>query len=52
MLSRSEGLSYDEVALRMRISPKTVGVHVSRALAALRRVLPGIVAVGVAITRK
>ena len=52
VLSRSEGLSYDEVALRMRISPKTVGVHVSRALAALRRVLPGIVAVGVAITRK
>lgn len=40
ILSRREGLPYDAVALRMAISPKTVGVHVARALAALRKALP------------
>jgi RNA polymerase sigma-70 factor (ECF subfamily) len=39
VLSRREGLSYLEVAARMAISPKTVGVHIGRALAVLRRVL-------------
>jgi len=37
VLSRQEGLSYDEVASRMAISPKTVGVHIGRALTVLRR---------------
>jgi len=40
VLSRQEGLSYHEVAARMAISPKTVGVHIGRALAALRNNLP------------
>ena len=40
VLSRAEGLSYADVASRMAISPKTVGVHIGRALASLRRVLP------------
>ena len=40
VLSRDEGLSYDEVASRMAISPKTVGVHIARALTALRRAVP------------
>jgi len=31
-LERREGLSYAEVASRMAISPKTIGVHISRAL--------------------
>lgn len=39
VLSRNEGLSYDEVAVRMGISPKTVGVHIGRALATLRKAL-------------
>ncbi len=39
VLSRGEGLSYDEVALRMGISPKTVGVHIAKSLAALRRAM-------------
>jgi RNA polymerase sigma-19 factor, ECF subfamily len=39
VLSRREGLSYDEVALRMAISPKTVGVHIGRALTILRKTL-------------
>ena len=39
VLSRQEGLSYQEVALRMTISPKTVGVHIGRALAVLRKVM-------------
>jgi len=38
VLSR-EGLSYAEVASRMAISPKTIGVHVSRALTVLRKAL-------------
>ena len=37
MLSRREGLSYHEVAARMAISPKTVGVHIGRALSTLRK---------------
>ncbi len=41
-LSRREGLSYHEVAARMAISPKTVGVHIGRALAALRNTLPSV----------
>ena len=40
VLSRQEGLSYHEVAARMAISPKTVGVHIGRALATLRNNLP------------
>lgn len=40
VLSRRDGLSYREVASRMDISPKTVGVHIGRALAALRETLP------------
>jgi RNA polymerase sigma-70 factor (family 1) len=39
MLNRREGLSYAEVASRMAISPKTIGVHISRALTVLRRAL-------------
>ena len=39
VLSRREGLSYAEVALRMAISPKTIGVHISRALTVLRKAL-------------
>jgi len=39
LLSRRDGLSYGEVASRMSISPKTVGVHIARALSVLRRVL-------------
>src|SRR5437588_681334 len=42
MLSRREGLSYREVALRMTISPKTVGVHIGRALAVLRKALAAV----------
>jgi len=40
VLSRHEGLSYAEVASRMAISQKTIGVHISRALTVLRRALP------------
>lgn len=43
VLSRGEGLSYDEVAFRMGISIKTVGVHIGRALAALRKGILAIV---------
>jgi RNA polymerase sigma-19 factor, ECF subfamily len=39
VLSRGEGLSYREVASHMAISPKTVGVHIGRALNVLRRAL-------------
>ncbi len=39
ILSRDEGLSYEEVAFRMGISIKTVGVHIGRALAALRKTI-------------
>jgi RNA polymerase sigma-70 factor (ECF subfamily) len=39
VLSRREGLSYHEVAEHMAISPKTVGVHIGRALATLRHTL-------------
>jgi RNA polymerase sigma-70 factor (ECF subfamily) len=39
VLSRGEGLSYDEVALRMGISPKTVGVHIGKSLALLRKAM-------------
>jgi len=38
VLSR-QGLSYVEVASRMAISPKTIGVHISRALTVLRKAL-------------
>lgn len=40
VLSRREGLSYDEVALRMGISIRTVETHVGKVLAILRKVLP------------
>lgn len=36
LLTRVEGLTYDQVALRMGISRKTVGWHVARSLAILR----------------
>jgi len=39
LMSRRDGLSYGEVASRMAISPKTVGVHIGRALNLLRRAL-------------
>jgi RNA polymerase sigma-19 factor, ECF subfamily len=39
VLSRNEGQNYVEVALRMGISQKTVGVHIANALAALRKAL-------------
>ena len=39
VLSRGEGLSYREVASHMGISPKTVGVHIGRALGFLRKAL-------------
>lgn len=39
ILSRREGMSYDEIALRMGISVKTVGVHIGNSLAALRKVI-------------
>lgn len=39
VLSRGQDLSYAEVASRMAISPKTVGVHIGRALHILRRAL-------------
>ncbi len=39
VLSRHEGLSYAEAASRMAISPKTIGVHISRALTVLRKAL-------------
>lgn len=39
VLNRGEGLSYDEVALRMGISPKTVGVHIGKSLALLRKAM-------------
>jgi len=39
VLSRHEGLSYAEVASRMAISQKTIGVHISRALTMLRKAL-------------
>jgi RNA polymerase sigma-70 factor (ECF subfamily) len=45
VLSRRDGLSYDEIALRMGISVKTVGVHIGNSLAALRKVLPLVAAV-------
>ncbi len=40
VLSRHEGLSYAEVASRMAISQKTIGVHIGRALTMLRKALP------------
>jgi RNA polymerase sigma-70 factor, ECF subfamily len=39
VLSRAEGLSYAEAASRMAVSPKTIGVHISRALTVLRKAL-------------
>jgi len=51
VLSRSEGLSHDQVALRMGIATRTVGIHISKALAALRKaILPG-VAVALSLSR-
>lgn len=39
ILTRRDGLSYDEVALRMGISIKTVGAHVAQGLSMLRKAL-------------
>lgn len=48
VLSRGEGLSHDEVAIRMGISPRTVGVHIGKALAVLRKAVMAVAgAVGV-----
>ena len=38
-LSREEGLSYKEIAQTLKISPKTVEVHMSKALRILRKEL-------------
>ena len=35
-LNRFEGLSYNEIALKMDVSPKTIEFHISKALRALR----------------
>lgn len=51
VLSRGEGLSYDEVALRMGISPKTVGVHIGRSLAALRKAMLAVSGVAALLSR-
>ncbi len=42
VLSRSEGMSYAEVALRMGVSPKTVGVHIGKSLAVLRKAITAV----------
>jgi RNA polymerase sigma-70 factor (ECF subfamily) len=39
LLSRRDGLPYDQIALRMGISIKTVGVHIGKSLTVLRKVL-------------
>jgi RNA polymerase sigma-70 factor (family 1) len=46
VLSRDEGLSHEEVALRMGISPRTVGVHIGKALAVLRKAILLLAATG------
>jgi len=51
VLSRGEGLSYNEVAVRMAISPKTVGVHIGRALAFLRRTILAIAVAALPLTQ-
>jgi RNA polymerase sigma-70 factor (ECF subfamily) len=35
-LNRFDGLSYNEIALKMNVSPKTIEFHISKALRALR----------------
>lgn len=45
ILSRDQGMKYDQIALRMGISIKTVGVHIGNSLAALRKIVPGIVTI-------
>lgn len=42
VLSRGEGMSYAEVALRMGVSPKTVGVHIGKSLAVLRKAITAV----------
>jgi RNA polymerase sigma-70 factor (ECF subfamily) len=39
LLNRQQGLSYSQVADTLQISPKTVEIHMTRALAALRQAL-------------
>ena len=36
-----EQLSYDEIARRLKISRKTVAMHLARAMEHLRKTLPG-----------
>jgi RNA polymerase sigma-70 factor (ECF subfamily) len=47
-LSRGEGLSYNQIALRMGISVKTVGVHVGKSLTLLRKSVMVLIAAAIA----
>ncbi len=51
-LSRSEDLTYEQIAGHMGISTHTVGVHMTRALAAVRRALAAYLAVLLILARQ